>query len=69
LTHYRLVQFGDGLYLDIHFRMLQWRELANAMSFPEDYQFAGNREQKVRQIGNSVEVNSAKALALASLSA
>lgn len=62
-----LVQFGDGLYLDIHFRMLQWRELANAMGFPEWYEFEGNREQKVKQIGNSVEVRTAAALAKAAL--
>lgn len=44
---------GDGVRLDIRFRMLQPHELAAAMSFPKDYQFAGNREQKVKQIGNA----------------
>jgi DNA (cytosine-5)-methyltransferase 1 len=52
----------DGYLLDIRFRMLQWHELAAAMGFPPEYWFAGNREQKVKQIGNSVEVNQARAL-------
>lgn len=54
--------------LDIHFRMLQWRELARAMGFPDTYEFCGTREQKVRQIGNAVEVNTAEALAMAAVS-
>lgn len=48
--------------LDIRFRMLQPHELAAAMSFPKSYVFTGNREQKVKQIGNAVPVNLAKAL-------
>ena len=51
-------------WLDIRFRMLQPKELAAAMSFPKTYQFAGNREAQVKQIGNSVAVNTAKALCL-----
>lgn len=43
----------DGVALDIRFRMLQPHELAAAMSFPKGYQFKGNREQRVRQIGNA----------------
>jgi site-specific DNA-cytosine methylase len=39
------------------------------MGFPADYWFAGNREQKVKQIGNSVEVNQARALAKEMLAA
>jgi DNA (cytosine-5)-methyltransferase 1 len=50
--------------LDIRFRMLQPRELANAMSFPETYQFTGPRDMKVKQIGNGVPRRIAKALAL-----
>lgn len=42
--------------------MLQPHELAAAMGFPADYQFEGNREQKVKQIGNAVEGNMAEAL-------
>ena len=48
--------------LDIRFRMLQPHELARAMSFPDEYQFTGNRELKVKQIGNAVPVSLAKSL-------
>ncbi len=59
----------DGKFyaLDIRFRMLQPHELAAAMSFPAGYQFAGNREQKVKQIGNAVPVSTASALCQALL--
>ncbi len=55
-------QDGKKYLLDIRFRMLQPHELARAMSFPKDYKFSGNREQVVKQIGNAVPVNLAKAL-------
>jgi DNA (cytosine-5)-methyltransferase 1 len=58
----------DIAVLDIRFRMLQPHELAAAMSFPEGYQFAGNRDEKVRQIGNAVPVNLAAALCREALS-
>jgi DNA (cytosine-5)-methyltransferase 1 len=48
--------------LDITFRMLRPHELAAAMGFPAAYQFAGNRTDQVKQIGNAVEVNQAAAL-------
>ena len=48
--------------LDILFRMLQPRELASAMGFDRDYTFTGNKGDQVRQIGNAVPVNLAKAL-------
>jgi DNA (cytosine-5)-methyltransferase 1 len=48
--------------LDIHFRMLQPHELAAAMGFPRTYVFTGNREQRVKQIGNAVPVSLARAL-------
>lgn len=54
-------------WLDIRFRMLQPKELAAAMSFPADYHFTGNREDQVKQIGNSVAVGVAKALCLSIL--
>jgi hypothetical protein len=59
-----LVKAEDGTVysLDILFRMLHPRELAGAMSFPKDYQFQGNREQVVKQIGNAVPVWLAYAL-------
>ena len=53
---------GQTYVLDIRFRMLQPHELAAAMSFPSDYQFAGNREARVKQIGNAVPVETARAL-------
>lgn len=52
----------NGQVLDIHFRMLKPKELARAMSFDDSYQFAGNREAQVKQIGNAVPVMLAKAL-------
>lgn len=51
-----------GVVLDIRFRMLQPHELAAAMSFPKNYEFTGNRENKVKQIGNAVPLKTAKAL-------
>lgn len=53
----------DGYVLDIHFRMLQPHELAAATSFPKSYVFHGNREDVVKQIGNSWPGELAKALA------
>lgn len=51
-----------GAILDIRFRMLQPHELAAAMSFPPEYEFTGNRENKVKQIGNAVPLKTAQAL-------
>jgi DNA (cytosine-5)-methyltransferase 1 len=51
-----------GAVLDIRFRMLQPHELAAAMSFPKTYFFAGNREDKVKQIGNAIAVGVGRAL-------
>jgi DNA (cytosine-5)-methyltransferase 1 len=53
---------GATFFLDIRFRMLQPHELAAAMSFPKSYHFVGNREEKVKQIGNAVPVGLAMAL-------
>ena len=52
----------DGSRIDIRFRMLQPHELAAAMGFPAGYRITGTRADQVRQIGNAVEVNQAKAL-------
>jgi DNA (cytosine-5)-methyltransferase 1 len=59
-----LIPLGDGLFLDIRFRMLQWHELAAAQGFPSGYIFCGNKATKVKQIGNAVPCYSAKALCL-----
>jgi DNA (cytosine-5)-methyltransferase 1 len=53
----------DRVALDIRFRMLQPHELKAAMGFPRDYKITGNRGEQVKQIGNAVEVNQARALA------
>lgn len=60
---------AEGLRYDIGFRMLQPQELAAAMGFPVAYHFAGNRGERVKQIGNAVEVNVAFALTSAILGA
>lgn len=55
---------------DILFRMLHWRELARAMSFSDadqDYEFAGNKTEITKQIGNAVPVRTARALVRAAL--
>ena len=57
-----MVEFEPGKFLDIHFRMLHWRELAAATGFPKDYDFAGNREEIVKQIGNAVPIGTARTL-------
>lgn len=54
--------------MDIYFRMLQPHELASAMGF-DGYQFAGNKTEQVRQIGNAVAVRTAEALCGAALDA
>ncbi len=57
------IEQGYGVYLlDIRFRMLQPRELARAQGFPDEYQFTGNREDVVKQIGNAVPPDVANAL-------
>jgi DNA (cytosine-5)-methyltransferase 1 len=49
-------------FVDVRLRMLHPKELAAAMGFPPTYKFTGNRGDVVRQIGNAVEVNVARAL-------
>jgi DNA (cytosine-5)-methyltransferase 1 len=55
--------------LDIRFRMLKNHELKRAQGFPDDYEITGNTTEQTKQIGNAVPVNTAKALALASMGA
>ena len=52
---------GSKARLDIRTRMLQPHELAAAMGFDAGYQFEGNLEEQIKQIGNAVEVNLADA--------
>jgi DNA (cytosine-5)-methyltransferase 1 len=56
--------FGKTPGLDIRLRMLQPHELAAAQSFPLNYQFAGNKGEIVKQIGNAVPRRMARALCL-----
>lgn len=59
----QLIADGHQVYrLEIRFRMLQPRELARAQGFADDYQFTGNREAVVKQIGNAVPPPMAAAL-------
>jgi DNA (cytosine-5)-methyltransferase 1 len=58
-----------GVLLDIRFRMLKNHELKKAQGFPDDYILTGNTTEQTKQIGNAVPVNTAKALALAAMSA
>jgi len=51
----------------VRFRMLKRRELMRAHSFPDNYVLKGNSAEQVRQIGNSVPVKLAKALAKAAI--
>jgi DNA (cytosine-5)-methyltransferase 1 len=53
--------------LDIRFRMLQPKELALAMSFPSKYTFTGTKADQVKQIGNAVPCETAKALCKSAL--
>lgn len=53
---------GKKYKLDIFYRMLKPRELASAMGFPKEYQFLGNQQDQVKQIGNAVAVNMARSL-------
>lgn len=59
----------EGASLDILIRMLQPHELAAGQGFPPGYKFAGNKTEQTKQIGNAVEVNQARALFSAMLSA
>jgi DNA (cytosine-5)-methyltransferase 1 len=52
----------DGRVIDIRIRMLKPSELSAAHSFPKGYKLSGSRADQVKQIGNSVPVQTAKAL-------
>jgi len=51
-----------GRVVDIYLRGLTPRELARAQSFPDEYQFLGNKGEQVKQIGNAVPVSTATQL-------
>ena len=48
--------------VELGFRMLQPKELAAATGFPEDYVFTGTKVDVVKQIGNAVPPNFARAM-------
>jgi DNA (cytosine-5)-methyltransferase 1 len=55
----------EGRQYDIRFRMLEPKELARAMGFTDAetaYEFAGNKTEITKQIGNAVPVNLAAGL-------
>ena len=63
------VTIADKSYvLDIRFRMLQPHELAAAQGFRPGYQLTGTKTEQVKQIGNAVPRNLARAVVLAALS-
>lgn len=53
---------GQRLRIRMRWRMLQPHELKRGMSFPESYQFTGNKSEVVKQIGNAVAPEQARAL-------
>ena len=58
---YALVNPEHSNY-ELGFRMLQPKELAAATGFPSDYKFTGTKVEVVKQIGNAVPPNFAKAI-------
>lgn len=64
--HIQLAQpTACGYRIDIHYRMLHWRELARATSFDDEgevYDFVGNGTEITKQIGNAVPCRMGKAL-------
>lgn len=52
----------DNYGIELGFRMLQPNELAAATGFPAEYEFTGTKVEVVKQIGNAVPPNFAKAL-------
>lgn len=62
-TKDRYALVGTDKYgIELGFRMLQPKELAAATGFPEDYIFTGTKVDVVKQIGNAVPPNFAKAI-------
>lgn len=55
-----LIDAGDDD--DLLYRMLQPPELARATSFPDDYDFAGNKTDVTRQIGNAMPIKGTRAV-------
>ena len=62
---FALITVGRGGV--VRYRMFHPREIAAAQGFPKAYFFTGNKSEIVKQIGNAVPVNLAKALVMAAL--
>lgn len=58
---YALIE-TDKYGIELGFRILQPKELAAATGFPKDYIFTGTKVDVVKQIGNAVPPNFAKAI-------
>lgn len=68
-TYRPLISYNGYVFrLEVLFRMLHWRELARAQSFPETYQFHGTATEIVKQIGNAVPPALSRAVCRASIS-
>ncbi|MBE0530256.1 MAG: DNA cytosine methyltransferase [Rhodospirillales bacterium] len=70
VTSHSHLAVADVEGYDILFRMLEPHELAAAMGFSSDgagYEFSGNKTEQIRQIGNAVPVNTARALVKAAM--
>lgn len=67
-ARFGVVEPVTGPPIDIRFRMLEPSELARASGFSDDeaeYEFAGTKTDIMRQVGNAVPVNMARALVTA----
>jgi DNA (cytosine-5)-methyltransferase 1 len=58
---------GQKYMVDFLFRPLNEHELALAQGFPADYRFSGTKSEVIKQIGNAVPRNTARAIVLAAL--
>jgi len=65
---YPMVRWQGKLFIvDVNFRMLDVPELSAAQGFKAAYKFVGTKTDQVKQIGNAVPRNTARALLLAHL--
>lgn len=67
LVQPRVQVAGEEYLVDIGFRMLQPHELAAAQGFRRGYQFTGSKVEQVKQIGNAVPRNLARAIVAAAV--
>lgn len=65
-TSHEYEEYEQGRDATYGQRLTDW-VAERAQGFPDEYHFTGNREAVVKQIGNAVPPNTAKALAMAVL--